>query len=315
MREVETAVATATQRAERADQAEDGFRAAFVAQRDAVASSGPPAPQGESLIEDWRALATWATDRSDELVDERASLAIIGKELAATKAELIDNITNAAAAVGLAAEPDRMTAAVAAASATAEADVERLTEQLAHKIELSDTVGELSEEQAVHEALGRKHLSANGFERWLLAEALDDMVERATVTLLTLSNGRYSLEAIDGSFSVRDHGNADERRDIRTLSGGEVFLASLALALALAESIADLAPVDSPRLESIFLDEGFGTLDLETLDVLASAIEELSASGRLVAVVTHVRDLAERMPTRFEVTKGSATSTIERVDG
>jgi exonuclease SbcC len=65
----------------------------------------------------------------------------------------------------------------------------------------------------------------------------------------------------------------------------------------------------------IFLDEGFGTLDGETLDVLASAIEELSASGRLVAIVTHVRDLAERMPVRFEVRKGSTTSTIERSEG
>ena len=123
------------------------------------------------------------------------------------------------------------------------------------------------------------------------------------------------IKAVDGSFTVRDHGNADERRDIRTLSGGELFLASLALALALAESIAELATVDGPRLESIFLDEGFGTLDGETLDTLAVAIEELSASGRLVVVVTHVRDLAERMPVRFEVRKGSATSTIERVEG
>ena len=90
---------------------------------------------------------------------------------------------------------------------------------------------------------------------------------------------------------------------------------TLALALALAESIAELATVDGPRLESIFLDEGFGTLDGETLDTLAVAIEELSASGRLVVVVTHVRDLAERMPVRFEVRKGSATSTIERVEG
>src|SRR5439155_1736832 len=78
------------------------------------------------------------------------------------------------------------------------------------------------------------------------------------------------------------------------------------------------ATVEAPRvvarLESIFLDEGFGTLDADTLDVVASAIEELGASGRLVGVVSHVADLAERLPVRFEVRRAGNASTIERVD-
>ena len=75
-----------------------------------------------------------------------------------------------------------------------------------------------------------------------------------------------------------------------------------------------LSSADAPKLESIFLDEGFGTLDPDTLDVVAGAIEELGATGRLVGVVTHIRDLADRLPARFEVTKLGSTSTIERVD-
>jgi exonuclease SbcC len=67
------------------------------------------------------------------------------------------------------------------------------------------------------------------------------------------------------------------------------------------------------RLDALFLDEGFGTLDAETLDVVASAIEELGARGRMVGLVTHVRDLAERVPVRYEVRKIGTTSTIERV--
>jgi exonuclease SbcC len=128
---------------------------------------------------------------------------------------------------------------------------------------------------------------------------------------------------------------------VRTLSGGETFLASLALALALADQVAELArggggdvgaggtgaasgagragPVGvrarSSRLESIFLDEGFGTLDPETLDTVAGAIEELSSLGRMVGVVSHVRDLAERLPLRFEVTRGPAGATVTRLDG
>jgi exonuclease SbcC len=117
----------------------------------------------------------------------------------------------------------------------------------------------------------------------------------------------------DKSFAIVDHHNADEARDVRTLSGGETFLASLALALALADSIAELAPVDAPGLDSMFLDEGFGTLDPGTLDVVAGAIEELASGGRMIGIVTHVADLAERLPARFRVTKGPSTSTVELV--
>jgi exonuclease SbcC len=101
---------------------------------------------------------------------------------------------------------------------------------------------------------------------------------------------------------------------VRTLSGGETFLASLALALALAEATADLAPAGAPTIESIFLDEGFGTLDPETLDTVAAAIEELGASGRMVVVVTHIRELADRMPVRLEVRRGITGSTVRRAD-
>src|SRR5690606_17196128 len=129
-----------------------------------------------------------------------------------------------------------------------------------------------------------------------------------------LSGGQYSLVSEDGDFSIRDHRNADELRTVRSLSGGETFLASLSLALSLAENIAELAIEGGPRLDSMFLDEGFGTLDASTLDTVAAALEELSASGRLVGVVTHIRDLAERMPVRFEVTKDERTARVARVE-
>jgi exonuclease SbcC len=298
----------------RVSRAEQEHRVVFVAQRDAVVALGPPPPGDDSLLTDWRALAAWAATRADELGAQRAELGEEGKALAATKAELLAALARNARCLDLDPAPEALTATVAGAAATLEVEIEHLQVDLARCDELEAELARLTEHNTVFDALGQ-HLSAAGFERWLLAEALDDLVHRATDRLMELSSGRYSLEAVDGSFAVRDHGNADERRDIRTLSGGEIFLASLSLALALAESIADLASVDGPRLESIFLDEGFGTLDPDTLDVLASAIEELSASGRLVCVVTHVRDLAERMPVRFEIRKGPTTATIERVEG
>ena len=112
---------------------------------------------------------------------------------------------------------------------------------------------------------------------------------------------------------VVDHRNADERRSARTLSGGETFQASLALALALAEQIRGLAAEGAPRLDALFLDEGFGTLDPETLDTVASTIEDLGQSGRMVGVISHVRELAGRVPVRFEIRKGPRTSTVEKV--
>jgi exonuclease SbcC len=114
---------------------------------------------------------------------------------------------------------------------------------------------------------------------------------------------------------VVDRVNADETRSVRSLSGGETFQASLALALALADRIADLAADGAARLESIFLDEGFGTLDPETLDVVAGTIESLGTTERVVGIVTHVPALAERMPVRFRVRKVGRTSTVTREDG
>ncbi|WP_444968373.1 SbcC/MukB-like Walker B domain-containing protein [Verrucosispora sioxanthis] len=99
---------------------------------------------------------------------------------------------------------------------------------------------------------------------------------------------------------------------MRTLSGGETFQASLALALALSEQLAGMSTT-AASLESIVLDEGFGTLDAATLDTVAATLENLAARGdRMVGVVTHVPALAERIPVRFEVHKDARSARVER---
>src|SRR6185436_14472003 len=145
--------------------------------------------------------------------------------------------------------------------------------------------------------------------------ALDELTDGATAMLQELSGGAYSLVLDDNSrdFAVIDHRNADEVRSVRTLSGGETFLASLALALALSERVAELAADGAVRLEALFLDEGFGTLDADTLDVVASAIESLGSRGRMVGLISHVPELADRVPVRFEVRKTANASHIEKV--
>jgi exonuclease SbcC len=152
-----------------------------------------------------------------------------------------------------------------------------------------------------------------GFEAWLMASAVRELCAIASRRLKDLSSGAYSLDEQDGDLVVIDHANADTVRPVKTLSGGETFLASLSLALALAEQVAQVSPQGAAHLESLFLDEGFGTLDSETLDVVRDAVQELRSTGRMVGIITHVRELAEQIPVQFRVTKDARSSHVERV--
>ena len=148
-------------------------------------------------------------------------------------------------------------------------------------------------------------------------EALSVLAADGSRHLRALSQGRYSLGCRDQDFHVVDHWNADRERSVKTLSGGETFLASLALALALAERLADLAAEGraGDRLESLFLDEGFGTLDADTLDLVVQAIETLQGGSRLVGVVTHISELAERLPARVVVSGGQGVPAAVSIAG
>jgi exonuclease SbcC len=149
----------------------------------------------------------------------------------------------------------------------------------------------------------------------MVAEALDLLVTDASRVLQDLSAGQYSFvfDEANRDFLVVDHRNADERRSVRTLSGGETFQAALALALALSDQLGELAANGAARLESIFLDEGFGTLDPDTLDAVASTIENLAVGDRMVGLVTHVAALSDRVPVRYVVSKGPRTATVDKV--
>lgn len=201
---------------------------------------------------------------------------------------------------------------VAAAVRDASDGLRAITEGIAEAARIQADIDRLRAESEVAELLA-SHLRATGFERWLVAEALDLLVEGASATLLRLSGGQYSLARDDrNEFLVVDHRSADERRSAKTLSGGETFQASLALALAVSDQLVGLASSGASRLESIFLDEGFGSLDPEALAADADAIEALGSDERMVGIVTHVRELAERVPVRYEVVKDARTATVER---
>ncbi|MPN07939.1 Nuclease SbcCD subunit C [bioreactor metagenome] len=127
--------------------------------------------------------------------------------------------------------------------------------------------------------------------------------------LLTLANrqlerlhGRYVLRRKSSGeleLEIVDQWQADAARDTRTLSGGESFLVSLALALALSDLVSHRTSIDS-----LFLDEGFGTLDAETLDVALNALDTLNSSGKMVGIISHVEGLKDRIATQIRVEKG-----------
>ena len=128
---------------------------------------------------------------------------------------------------------------------------------------------------------------------------------------LTQLHTRYQLARKLGDaleLEVIDTWQADSKRDTKTLSGGESFLVSLALALALSDLVSH-----KTHIESLFLDEGFGTLDRETLDIALDALDNLNASGKMIGVISHIDALKERIPVQIGIKKmsGLGVSVLE----
>ena len=177
---------------------------------------------------------------------------------------------------------------------------------------LDEHITAYREEEQVAALLG-KLLRASSFERWLCGEALDSLVAEASQTLMELSGGQYQLDRDErNELWVIDYQDAAARRPVHTLSGGETFQASLALALALSRQVIGLSG-GMRDLNSMFLDEGFGTLDEDTLETVGTTLERLSLdSERMIGIITHVPALAERVPVRFVVSRAGTTSTLRR---
>jgi exonuclease SbcC len=198
-----------------------------------------------------------------------------------------------------------------AAVATAKQRAGDLAERLKRKDELSKEVASLEDRARLFKSLANE-LRADHLIAFLQAEALQTLAVAGSERLAALSEGRYRMAFRNDEFFVVDTWNGDEERSVRTLSGGETFLASLALALALANQVRSLAVTDRASLDSLFLDEGFGTLDQETLRTVVGAIEQLAGDGRLVGVITHVPELAEQFP-RIAVRKSPRGSRLELI--
>jgi exonuclease SbcC len=281
--------------------------------RDSLALLSPPRAEREDLARAWQTLAAWAREQASELqacAEESRAEAQLAFD---TEKSKLENFRHRGRKLGVEIADERPQDATVSALAAAEQELVVIREAIDRARTLRKKLKVEQEAASLAGALGQ-HLKATGFERWLLEETFQRLVEGATDILRELSSGQYSFEYDEKlNFEIVDHRNADERRSARTLSGGETFLASLALALTLAEQTSELAARGSAKLESLFLDEGFGTLDDDTLEVVAAAIEELGARGRVVGLVTHQQSLADKIPVQYRVSKGPVTATVEKI--
>ncbi|VVJ19919.1 Exonuclease SbcC [Amycolatopsis camponoti] len=318
--DLRTARATAKQAAEaqaRIAGQVDAERQRLSRARDPLVGLGAPPIDGESLLGAWTALTDWAAGQAKQHRERVATAATAEGEAAealrVAERAVVDDVT----ALGVSLDEtgavrDRVPVAVAAARARAEGDHTEMKRRVARVAGLHGDIAAAESEAQVARLLADL-LRSDKFPRWLIAGALDTLVAEASASLLELSGGQFELTHDKGDFLVVDHNEADARRPVKTLSGGETFQASLSLALALSSQLGAMAAEGATKLESIFLDEGFGTLDEATLDVVASTLENLSATGsRMVGVITHVPALAERVPVRFLVTRDGTGSHISR---
>jgi DNA repair protein SbcC/Rad50 len=232
----------------------------------------------------------WALPAGPEMTDHRDEVAFLESRRDAIQKETRDTHTRIA---------------------RLESAIERLEKDLARSLELQERKTALEAQAALANTLAQ-HLRADQLLAFIQEEALRQLADDGSRRLESLSLGRYSLVVDAQEFAVVDHWNADSRRSVKTLSGGETFLASLALALALAEGLAGLASGgrNGDVLESLFLDEGFGTLDPETLAQVVQALDSLHGGRRMVGVVTHIPELAAQLPARIEVSRVDGTARV-----
>ena len=220
-----------------------------------------------------------------------------------------------------------------AADTALKAAEDALTEANNHKAMLERTqkkVEQLNQLQSTvkrqFEVVGKMAKAASGkgevrvsLERFVLGNLLDSVLSIASKRLHLMSKGQYRLVRQDETGQKRnttagldlaiDDAYSGKSRPVATLSGGESFMASLALALALSDVVQQRS--GGIQLDTLFVDEGFGSLDQESLQLAINTLVELQSSGRTIGIISHVSELKEQMPQRIDVMSTRTGSTVK----
>ncbi len=185
--------------------------------------------------------------------------------------------------------------------AVKKSELARKKDMLVQKKALQEDLERAIERYNVYEQI-RKLVSANKFVEFLAEEYLQNIALGASGRLLSLTDGRYFLKYEEGNFSVGDNFNGGMARGTHTLSGGETFLVSLSLALALS---AEICAKSLRPIEFFFLDEGFGTLDEKLVDTVMDSLERLKNENFSVGIISHVEELKHRIESKLLIEKAS----------
>lgn len=210
---------------------------------------------------------------------------------------------------------EKLAADVTTEAETALGKEKRLEEQIGRMKQRLKRSQELREHLEIEERALRVYdllagdLRSDKFQAYVLEEVFTELVQGASARLLMLTGERYSLQFHADEIRVIDHDNADETRISDTLSGGETFLTSLALALELSDQVQ--RAVGAVNLDSLFIDEGFGTLDPDTLALVSETLQGLRVGGRMVGIITHIPELRDEFAQQVIVTKRQGFSTVE----
>ena len=222
-------------------------------------------------------------------------------------------------------------ARAATARAAVEAALDRLAQARSALATLADTLARLDDIarqsgaiEAEYRVVGHLADIANGsngrnltFQRYVLAALLDDVLRAASLRLAAMSRGRYQLQRREDLADARRAGGLDlevfdeytgRSRPASTLSGGEGFMASLSLALGLSDVVQAYA--GGVQLDTLFIDEGFGSLDPESLDMAMKALIDLQQRGRTVGVISHVEEMKQQIDVAIEVVQGVRGSKV-----
>lgn len=185
--------------------------------------------------------------------------------------------------------------------AVKESEIKNFTQRFNEKKALDKDIEKLNGERDLIAQLD-KLLRDNRFMKYIANEHLENISKTASKTLLQLTDGRYFLEYADNNFCVGDNYNGGNLRRVNTLSGGETFLVSLSLALALSDTICRRS---LKSIEFFFLDEGFGTLDGDLIDTVIDALEKLKSSDFTIGLISHVDELKHRINNKILVSKAT----------
>ncbi len=330
--DLESALSAAAELAAACDAVREATDAAARASADAVRTAGLAVSAAESVgFPDVDAAAaavrtvawrTSAEERCRAADDERAAVeaVLVEPDVVAAPAEPVD-LAAAVTAVEAADAVVTEAAGVEASAAGRAREVARLVPALEAAVV---ALQPLEERAALVRRMadlctgGGSNAMRMTLTSFVLAARLEEVAAVASARLLRMTQGRYSLVHTDGAVKgggrtglgllARDSWTGQDR-ETSTLSGGETFLASLALALGLADVVQ--AEAGGTRIEALFVDEGFGTLDEDTLDEVMDVLDGLREGGRVVGLVSHVAELRARIPAQVRVTKTRRGSSLE----